>query len=1407
MNRFHNKYHRHNHHTNPTLGEPDSSHDPIASQDDPFQGDFYLNGTLSASGNIVAAGDLTVTGDITGRNLFSTTASGIQVEKLFIDNLSTTSGFCFKIINNNTSYPIIQTYYNTTPVFFVTQTTVGINTDTPLSSLALDVRGDVRVSNLTADNITLLGTVFDFGYIQLGYTIGGIAWLRDTGGTNELHFGTGSTAAEDNLILYPNKTNKFLGKLGVDVLTSTSLTEALTVSGNINLINNGAVLIDNTYNDTVRILTNSDGVEADRNQWAFDEVGRVIHGNVSLSAVYADDYSTYINTHKHNILDNSNNGALLSINNTSTSTGAGAGINLFRTRGQTIGLLDNLGEDDSLGFISAHGSWERGYTRDSLAVSGDTSIKPSTKISFNAAANFSDSSRGGIISLSTTDRYDTDVKCIERARVQDYGFVGINTADRVDSVRYPAHRLHVYENRGAIFTDVKAGLNHTIATGVDGSVWVWGASDFGQQGLGSTSDNSTPTDLTSLISNPLYTRRFVKASAGGFHNVLIEDNGSIWSFGDNQYGQLGIGSLLTSSASTPTLVPSFTSDDIVDVSCGHRTTFFLTSTGAVYACGRNLYGQLGDGSMPTDQATPVPVAFGSGISITAISPGDRHTLFLDQNGEVWACGEDLYGQLGLTTGTQQNTPVKITATISGKIITEISAGEFHSTFLDSTGKLYVCGRNNLGQLGLGTVTNQNIPAIVTSLVDKKITHISQLSYRNTLVHDDRGNVYVTGFNGYGQLGNGSKGTGSTLPAGYSPAYIYLAGRDSLAFITPSLPSNIKVISSACGGGHIVYLCADGRIYSVGANYSGQLGNATIAASTNFDLGRETIDLVLNLPANPPYVGGNYLYTTDTIDVESANDQNAILLRKWDNTRTARLYIQSSTNRLVLANNTKHGDIVFEVNGKFDVGGTANSRRKNIITSTGDVGHGTLYPSSRLHVRDDSGDIDSVTGASAAAYKANILTLETESSTNGILLTAYNPGTKSAPINPFTARIYTDQVSDAFCFSTYEAKDFMQFSTGSNTFAVKITKNQNVNIGFIADTDVFTFNYSEGLRQARLAVNGDVIIGNSIASTFASYPVSGARMYFASSIANNNTDLIYMYRADLGNDKTQLRVNIADNTCLSPVSAQDEFTIGNHAGTAGAWLPWLTVGACSSVFTGNVSVSGDFNVAGNTSIKGNITINNTIDPSCGRTVLGGQVVLDEAVVKGKLTVLPQVPVVRPSDGATIVDPTVLQGDVFIKGNLYVTDNITGYWGQPCGGSGSPCPTPFRKVTLGGVTTDEPFAWPVPATGGATTLPLPIGCPTPSDERLKNNISLINDPLDKIDALRGVEFDWNENSALNGSHDVGVIAQDVEALIPASVVEGPDGYKQVHYHKIIPYLIESIKALKQELNSIKNQLNNP
>jgi hypothetical protein len=112
-----------------------------------------------------------------------------------------------------------------------------------------------------------------------------------------------------------------------------------------------------------------------------------------------------------------------------------------------------------------------------------------------------------------------------------------------------------------------------------------------------------------------------------------------------------------------------------------------------------------------------------------------------------------------------------------------------------------------------------------------------------------------------------------------------------------------------------------------------------------------------------------------------------------------------------------------------------------------------------------------------------------------------------------------------------------------------------------------------------------------------------------------------------------------------------------------------------------------------------------------------------------------------------------------------------------------------------------------TGGRFEASNDIVAYSSSDIRFKNNVEEIKNPLSKISKIRGVSFDWIEMEEFHGNkgHDIGVIAQEIEGVLPEIVTTRDNGYKAVKYEKITPLLIEAIKELNQKVENQQKIIN--
>ena len=234
------------------------------------------------------------------------------------------------------------------------------------------------------------------------------------------------------------------------------------------------------------------------------------------------------------------------------------------------------------------------------------------------------------------------------------------------------------------------------------------------------------------------------------------------------------------------------------------TAVSATPVPTVFAFGDNAFGKLGDGTTDTAYIPEVINAAAeelSGKNITQISAGHSHSCALDDAGKAYCWGKNSNGQLGDGTNTNSLRPV---AVASAQIFTRISAGQDHTCAVTNTGAAYCWGLNGNGQLGNNSTTASSSPVEVWSLSGISINQISA-SADHTCALDNASKAYCWGSNSYGKLGNGSE-TQSTTPVAVDHARSY-------ATISAGLT-------------HTCAVAVGGSGYCWGWNGMGQLGDGT-----------------------------------------------------------------------------------------------------------------------------------------------------------------------------------------------------------------------------------------------------------------------------------------------------------------------------------------------------------------------------------------------------------------------------------------------------------------------------------------------------------------------------------------------------------------------------------------------------
>jgi alpha-tubulin suppressor-like RCC1 family protein len=311
-----------------------------------------------------------------------------------------------------------------------------------------------------------------------------------------------------------------------------------------------------------------------------------------------------------------------------------------------------------------------------------------------------------------------------------------------------------------------------------------------------------------LISSLSFGQCWEKVIVGLNHSVGLKNDGSLWAWGSNAHGQLGIGN--NTNVNVPTQIGN--SSNWQKISIGSEHVLAIKSDGTLWAWGYNTFGQLGNGN---NLDLNIPTQIGNETNWQTVACGSQHTLAIKTDGTLWAWGRNNYSTLGNNSNLNLNIPTQIG--IANDWLS-VSGGYIFSVALKNDGSLYAWGSNSQGELGDGTLIARTIPKHIGTATDWQSI---DSGFDFTVARKIDGTVWTWGNNTENQLGR------STSPNTYS-----------------STPTQVGIATNwqnfSSGSDYVLGIKSDGSLWGWGNNYNGQFGNGTnIGSNTAIQIGTNT----------------------------------------------------------------------------------------------------------------------------------------------------------------------------------------------------------------------------------------------------------------------------------------------------------------------------------------------------------------------------------------------------------------------------------------------------------------------------------------------------------------------------------------------------------------------------------------
>jgi alpha-tubulin suppressor-like RCC1 family protein len=388
-----------------------------------------------------------------------------------------------------------------------------------------------------------------------------------------------------------------------------------------------------------------------------------------------------------------------------------------------------------------------------------------------------------------------------------YGQLGI-TSNTSTTNPNPTPTLVALPGQDGRVTELATGQDHSLVLTASGQLYAFGSNSQGQLGVATNAGSARPNPAPALVALPGQNGAVTQVSAGGGHSLALTAGDQLYAFGSNSEGELGNPTNISTSNPNPTPTPVGLPGQvghITQVSAGAIHTLVSTSSGQLYAFGYNYAGQVGNPDpRVVQQPTPTLVALPGEVGqIAKISAGGEHNLILTSSGQVYAFGQNPWGELGNTTNNSTVNPIPnptpTPVTLPGQIgqVTQVAAADDHSLVLTSSNQLYAFGTNYYGELGTTTNVFANKPNSTPTPVKLpgEIGPITQIAGgdHDTFAVTASGQLFAFGWDAYGDLG---------------PSATLFAPNPAPALVSLPAGTTIDAVSVGSDSNHLLALVSD-----------------------------------------------------------------------------------------------------------------------------------------------------------------------------------------------------------------------------------------------------------------------------------------------------------------------------------------------------------------------------------------------------------------------------------------------------------------------------------------------------------------------------------------------------------------------------------------------------------------------